>query len=310
MAGKAFAARFGTKVDRSAAGIEASVMREVIVSADDFGLAPAVNEAVERAHCEGILTTASLMMGAPATGDALERAARLPNLHVGLHVVLVNGTPVSPRERVPGLVDADGCFESDLLRAGIRYFFRPGIRAQLEREIEAQFAAFAATGLPLDHVNAQNHFHVHPTVLSLIMRVGKRYGARAIRVPREPFLPSWRAIGDAPLTRFANDYALRPWLGLMRARLKRHGFRTNDYVFGLNDSGKMTAPRVRALIAHLPPGISEIYFHPATCTWPGAEPPHYDFAGEFAALIDPRVAEALHASAARQTTYANLTARG
>ena len=111
-------------------------MKRLIVTADDFGAAREVNEAVERAHCSGVLRAASLMVGAPAAADAVVRAQRLPSLAVGLHVVLVNGRPVLPPEEVPDLVDTRGQFMSDLTGAGI-VFFRPGIRKQLAAEIRA-----------------------------------------------------------------------------------------------------------------------------------------------------------------------------
>lgn len=281
-------------------------MRQLIVTADDFGLAEAVNEAIERGNRQGILTTASLMVAAPATADAVERARRLPGLHVGLHVVLVNGTPALPPARVPLLVDHEGRFESDLFRAGVRYFFTPGIRAQLEAEIRAQFEAFAATGLPLDHVNAQNHFHVHPTVLSLILKVGREFGMRAVRIPQEPFWPSWQAMRTRPGARFANWAFLLPWLGLMRARLHAAGVVTNDYVFGMNDTGHMTPQRVRRFLAALPHGTCELYVHPATHAWRGAFPPDYDFAGEFASLIDPQVLQLARRSGVRAVAFSEL----
>lgn len=283
-------------------------MRQLIVTADDFGLALPVNDAIERGHREGILSTTSLMVAAPATQDAVQRARRLPSLRVGLHVVLVNGRPASPPERVPKLADANGMFETDLFRAGVRYFFTPGIRKQLEAEIRAQFEAFAATGLALDHVNAQNHLHVHPTILSLILKVGRDFGVRAIRIPREPFLPSWRAMHTHGPARFANSAFLLPWLSLMRLRLRLAGIATNDYVFGMNDTGHMTPDRVRRFLSHLPRGTSEIYLHPATHTWPEAFPPDYDFAGEFAALIDRAVVEQVRASGVRPVTFTELAA--
>lgn len=281
-------------------------MRQLIVTADDFGLDEAVNEAVELGHREGILTTASLMVAAPASGDAVARARRLPSLHVGLHVVLVNGRPALPPERVPLLVDRDGCFERDLFRAGVRYFFTPGVRSQLEDEIRAQFQAFAATGLPLDHVNAQNHFHVHPTVLSLILKVGREFGMRAVRIPQEPFLPSWRAMRSKWGTRFANWAFLLPWMRLMRVRLSAAGIATNDYVFGMNDTGHMTPPCVRAFLANLPDGVCELYLHPATHSWPQAFPPDYDFAGEFASLIDPGAIELARGVNVRSIAFSEL----
>ena len=131
-------------------------MRQVIFTADDFGLALPVNEAVERAHRE-VLRTASLMVAAPAVADAVERARRMPDLHVGLHLVVVSGRAVLPPERIPLLVDRDGAFTEDQPRAGVRYFFTPGIRTQLEAEIRAQFAAFAATGLARSRQRAPSH---------------------------------------------------------------------------------------------------------------------------------------------------------
>lgn len=281
-------------------------MRRLIINADDFGLSTAVNEAIERGHREGVLSSASLMVAAPATGDAVVRARALHGLRVGLHVVLVNGRPVLAPDRIPLLVDRRGQFATNLLAAGVRYFFVPGARAQLEAEIRAQFSAFAATGLHLDHVNAQNHFHVHPTVLSLILKVGREYGLRAVRIPLEPFGPSFAAMQTRGWSRLATTSFLAPWLQLMRGRLRAHGIATNDYVFGMHETGHMTAQRVRAFIEHLPHGVSEVYVHPATHTWPQAFPPDYDFAGEFAALIDPGVAYAANAPGVERTSFTDL----
>ena len=129
-------------------------MKRLIVTADDFGAAIAVNEAVERAHRDGILSAASLMVAGNAAGDAVTRARNLPSLRVGLHLVLVEGRPVLPVAAVPDLVDASGHFRTDMARAGAAMFFLPKVRRPLTAEIEAQFAAFDATGLRLDHVNA------------------------------------------------------------------------------------------------------------------------------------------------------------
>src|SRR3984957_6371068 len=160
--------------------------RNLIITADDFGAAVEVNEAVERAHRDGILTAASLMVSGAAAADAVRRARAMPSLRVGLHLVLVEGKPVLPAVSVPDLVDAQGNFRTDMARAGAAMFFLPKVRRQLAAEIEAQFAAFAATGLALDHVNAHKHFHLHPTIAGLIVKIGKRHGVKGARVPLEP----------------------------------------------------------------------------------------------------------------------------
>jgi chitin disaccharide deacetylase len=245
---------------------------------------------VEQAHRHGILTAASLMPGAAAAADALERARRLPSLRVGLHLVLVEGRPVLPPSEVPDLVDADGLFRRDMVRAGVDFFFRPRVRRQLAAEIEAQFAAFAATGLALDHVNAHKHFHLHPTVAGLMMRIGRRYGARAMRVPYEP-AAALRAA--APAEAPPSAFVTAPWARLLRRRLRAAGIATPDQVLGLAWSGAMTAPRLTGLLGHLPEGLTEIYLHPATAgNFEGAAP-GYRYAEELAALIDQSVFAAM-----------------
>ncbi len=231
------------------------------------------------------------MVGGPAVADAVARAKRLPTLGVGLHLTLVDGTPTLPPELVPGLVDADGRFRDNMALAGAAMFFLPATRRQLAAEIEAQFAAFAATGLPLDHVNAHKHFHLHPTIAGLIATIGARYGLKAVRAPLEPGAPS---LTD-------------PWARLVAARFRRRGIAVPDAVFGLKHSGAMTADRLRDAIAALPDGLSEIYLHPATRDdYPG-HGPAYRHTAELAALLDPRVAEQIAAADVRRGSFAALS---
>lgn len=256
-------------------------MKRLIVTADDFGASIEVNEAVERAHRDGILTAASLMVAGEAVKDAVARARAMPELGVGLHVVLVEGRPVLPPEQIPALVDGMGNFRTDMARAGVTIFASPGARRQLAAEVEAQFAAFAATGLTLDHVNAHKHFHLHPTIAGTILRIGQRYGMRAARAPIEPRRLLRQVDGTDTGPRVETI-----WARLVRARLRRAGMLVPDRVFGLAWSGAMTPDRVRGVLERLPDGLTEIYTHPATGAYPGSAP-GYDYRGELAALVDP-----------------------
>ena len=278
--------------------------RGLIVTADDFGAAPEVNEAVEQAHRHGILTATSLMVAGDAAADAVARAGRLPRLGVGLHLVLVDGRPMLPRERVPDLVDKDGRFRANMALAGARFFFLAHVRRQLAAEIEAQFAAFAATGLTLDHVNAHKHFHLHPTVADLVVRIGRRFGLRAARAPVEP-----RALlaGIEPIQRSLADRVSAPWARRVKARLARAGLLVPDQVFGLAWSGAMTAPRLREIVARLPRGLSEIYLHPATSDTYRGHAPGYRYRDELAALTDAGVRDAVAARPARRGRFMDFT---
>ncbi|MBV8081948.1 MAG: hopanoid biosynthesis-associated protein HpnK [Candidatus Eremiobacteraeota bacterium] len=271
--------------------------RRLIISADDFGMSADVNDAIERAHTDGVLTTTCLMMSGDAAADAVARAKRLPGLRVGLHVVLVDGRPVLPAREVPDLVDRSGEFTKRLVGAGFKYFFHPRVRRQLEAEIRAQFAAFAATGLRLDHVNAHNHMHVHPTIFGLLLKVGRDHGDPPVRIPYEPLAPSWRARHTGFAGRFGNGVLLAPFFAMMRARARAAGVAYNQYVFGMNDTGNMTSEVVTALLRELPRGASEMYLHPAT-SGPQAR--------ELAALVDPAVALALQERGVERIGFADV----
>ncbi len=260
--------------------------RGLIITADDFGAAVEVNVAVETAHQRGVLDAASLMVGAQAADDAVSRAKRNPDLRVGLHVVLVDGRPILPAHRVPALVDRQGLFRSDMVWAALAMFARPDARRQLAAEIAAQFEAYAGTGLPLDHVNAHKHFHLHPTIAGLILEIGGRYGLRAVRLPIEP-----RSVlaSAEPGCAYRGAPVVDLWANLARARFRRNGVISPDQVFGLRWSGAMTARRVAGLIHNLPPGLSEIYLHPAVHGGFEGAAKGYCYEEEFAALLAPEV---------------------
>ena len=259
-------------------------MKHLIITADDFGAATEVNEAVERAHRDGILTAASLIVSAPAAADAVARAKAMPNLRVGLHLTLVDDRPTLPAAQIEGLVDRDGMFRSDMTRAGAAMFFLPSVRRQLAAEIEAQFKAFAATGLTLDHVNTHKHFHMHPTIAKLMFRIGKRYGMTATRVPFET---------DNPFAQY------------LRRCYRAKRMRVADRVYGLKHSGAMTANRLGAILDALPDGVSEIYMHPATGPYPGSAK-GYRYAEELAALTNVQIFEKIKSSSIRCGGFADF----
>jgi hopanoid biosynthesis associated protein HpnK len=280
-------------------------LKRLIVTGDDFGLSLPVNRAIEMAHGDGILTTACLMVAAPMAADAVDRAKRLPCLGVGLHVVVVRGRATLPPAAIPDLVDRDGRFDNNLVRAGLRYFFLPNVRRQLAAEIRAQFEAFRATGLRLDHANAHNHMQLHPTVLGLIIRIGAPHGLRAMRVPFEPLAGA----GVRSMTRLGGWLLLAPWIAAMKRRMARAGIRYNDRVFGLADTGRMDRERVMTLLRCLPDGITEMFFHPATDdAWPEADPnaAGFRFRDELAALVDAGVRARVAATGARLARFSDL----
>jgi hopanoid biosynthesis associated protein HpnK len=280
-------------------------VKKLIVTADDFGAAVPINEAVEHAHRSGVLSAASLMVGASAVTDAVERARRLPSLGVGLHLTLVNGCPVLPPRQIPDLIGHDGRFSCDPVRFGIALFFSRKIQRQAEAEIQAQFERFRATGLPLDHVNGHRHFHMHPMITRAIARIAPGFDSPPVRVPLEPFRDSWRAAADRPLQRLGSSLFYGAQTRGMRRRLEAAGLPLNDRLFGLNDSGAMVEQRLLQFLGHLPDGVTELYCHPATRRWEGPYnlPSHYRPEAELAALVSAEVSAKLESIRIRPVSF-------
>ena len=263
----------------------------LIITADDFGLSPEINEAVEQAHRSGILTAASLMVAGPAAADAVRRARAMPQLRTGLHLVLVEGQAVLEPQQIRALTDSDGRLRTDMLRLAIDVALKGAARRELLCEIKAQFDSYRRTGLALDHVNAHKHFQLHPVVFEMMAAVGRQYGMQAVRVPVEP-----RSKG-VPLARLdMAQHVLRQWASLMRMRARALGLVVADAVYGTRWSGAMTEPRILGLLRSLPKGIVEIYTHPATRDEFGGHAADYDYTGELAALCHPEIRSAVQLS--------------
>jgi len=226
-------------------------------------------------------------VGADAAADAITRARSLPSLAVGLHLVVVDGRPLLPAASIPDLVDERGLFSERLVLAGCRYFFVASVRRQLEAEIRAQFHAFQDTGLVLDHVNAHHHMHLHPTVLGLIISIGKEYGLTAIRLPEEALIRAGRLNWSRAV--------LAPWLALMKKRIVAAGLQCNKRIYGFQDSGNMDSDQLLTILRHLPDGDAEVFFHLATGRWQDMDSvaSHYKYEQEHALLIDPETALAV-----------------
>lgn len=282
----------------------------LIITADDFGMSRQVNEAVEEAHRNGVLTSASLVVTGEAAEDAIARARRLPGLGVGLHLALVSATPVLGPKEIPALLASDGKeLSSSPERVGAWIALSRSIRNQARAEIRAQLNLYRRTGLPLDHVDGHWHFHQHPSVAKALVDFAHEFGIRAIRVPYEPALASWRSSRTRLAWRLGLAVAHRPLASLMWRSFRRAGIASNDWFFGMADGGAISREVLLGYLRSLLPGVTEIGLHPASRVWQSSfsPPPKWRVTEELAALTDPDVKAACQ-KRCHLTTFAALTA--
>lgn len=246
--------------------------RRLIVNADDFGDTPGVNAAVIRAYREGILRFASLMVDRPAAREAALLAKENPGLGVGLHLELTASAPVL---------------------AGLRHFFDARARAGLEGEIRRQIERLLSMGVEPTHVDGHINAHAHPVVFPALCRLAKEYGIPRVRLPggEWPVLRRYAAgaaAGAAPLAAVFGALS----------RLRRHAGDSLSCPpsWGLLRSGLMSEDYTLWLLANLPEGPTELYFHPTTdpaLRAAAAPTPSHQSVQELETLLSPRVKAAL-----------------
>jgi hopanoid biosynthesis associated protein HpnK len=268
----------------------------LIVNADDFGVSHGANRAIIRAHTEGILTSASLMVTANAADDAVSLARQHRTLGVGIHLVLVDGKSVLKPSEIIGLVDQRFEFERSPFKAGLKYYFNQHYRQYLKQEINAQFAEFKIAGLPLDHVNGHQNFHLHPTVFGILKRHHDAWGIRTFRLTRDPLMTSLRLSLGRYFYRFSHAWIFERLSADARPSLDRRGIKYTTAVYGLLQSGRVTERYLLKLLDNLFPGTFEIYLHPDE-----DENVH-----ELEALISPRVKQKIQERGIELIRYQDL----
>jgi hopanoid biosynthesis associated protein HpnK len=277
----------------------------LIINADDFGMSPAVNAAVLRAHLEGVLTSTSLMVNGRAFNDAVRMAGDHPDLGVGIHVTLGRGKSTLSQAEIPRLVDPTGSLPDSPTLAGLRYFFSRGVRTQLGKEIEAQIQKFLDTGLVPSHVDGHLHLHVHPTILSILLPLAERYAIPAFRLPRESLKVNLKLNRRKMGMKVLYTLIYRGLCAHAVKALFTRRIRFPDRFFGLLASGEMDEPYLLGVVESLEAGVTEIGTHPALGSGPEQErwAPHYRYREEFNALLSPKVKDAIQSRGIRLANY-------
>lgn len=270
-------------------------MKQLIITADDFGLSTGVNRAVEQGWTDGLLTCASIMPGGGAFEEAVQIARRNPGLQVGLHLTLVHGTSVLSQQEIPGLVDTFGNFSDNPAATGMRYYFDKRLRVQLEREIEAQIVRVREAGITPTHIDGHLNIHLHPVVFSILTELMPRYGITTFRLAQERLLHNLRFERRRIFGKAVERLIFGGLADHARPQLDRLRIGYAGEVKGVLNSGRMTEAYILSIIDGLQEGLTEIYFHPGIL--PDAEisrrMPDYRHQEELAAITSPTVRERL-----------------
>lgn len=252
--------------------------KQLIINADDFGIHPAVNEAVRKAATEGILTSTSLMAGGDAFDEAVEMARSMPSLGIGIHLTLVGGIkPVLPPSEVSSLTWDNGVFCHDYGKLIVRDLEGKISLSEVYAEWDAQIQKIMNTGLPVTHMDGHQHMHMWPHFYPIARDLAKKYHISCMRVPDEDVLFGMK---DGHIIRWAAKNGLSLLSRMHRPDLKKNHIRTNDHFFGMLYGGHLSPERFAKFILQTKPGITEIMCHPSADTRAMEDTFHWGYHGE------------------------------
>jgi len=239
-------------------------VKRLIINADDFGLTSGVNQAIVELHGHGKLTSTTLMASASATEKAIEQALGTPTLGVGCHVVLIDGSPITPVELLPCLAaakDLSPTLGSFLVRAYSGRATGRNITQDIETEASAQISKLQRSGLHLTHIDTHKHTHMFPAVLRPVLRAARAAGIRAIRNPYE-LAWSVHATPGAQWLRRTQVQLLRTLQSSFRRIVTEEGFVTTDGAIGVLATGTLDSATIASLLNAIPDGTWELVTHP------------------------------------------------
>jgi predicted glycoside hydrolase/deacetylase ChbG (UPF0249 family) len=273
----------------------------LIVNADDLGLHPSLDAGILRAHREGIVTSATLLVMGTSAPEAVSRA-KAQGLALGVHLALSTQLAcAAPAAEVPSVAPGGRLRASwaDFARAWLTGRVR---RVEVERELEAQLARARELGAEVDHLDAHQHLHLLPGIRPLVEALAQSEGL-PVRWPDRLPSPSWRrapgpALKTLILTVLART-APRPLPGVRRVSAG-----------GVFEAGRLDEPTLLALLDSLPEGDFEVGCHPGEGTPHVPEDPAwtYGWQAELEALTSPRVKARLQERGIHLATYGSLRA--
>jgi len=225
------------------------VSQSLIINADDFGYSDHTVGWTVKCFEAGVLSSATIMVGAAAVGRAVEFAKENPQWSFGLHLCLTDERPLCLPSEIPSMVTHEG-----LLWPTRVFMIRSALgmirREHLEKEIRAQVKSLCDLGVHMSHLDGHGHIHRMPFVMRSLITLAKEIGMTCIRPAQDLYYQTPRC----PAGRWLNS-----WVN----RSLRTSFFAPDHF--LMTSGKITAENAfwfRDVVKRLPEGCTEIGVHP------------------------------------------------
>lgn len=214
-------------------------MRHLLINADDYGLHPDIDRAIEDCVYNGAINSVSITPSSTLNRDFLQYAQRI-GTKLGLHALLVD-EPWLTKNRIWNR-------KTLFIKS-----FVPRFREEIITELIAQVGVLKKMGITIDHIDSHQHIHSFPTIYPLFRFVQHRFSILRMRSP----------LAASPLL-------IRPTLEglvLQLFAMAQHNLNTDYRCIGISNSGRNTLRSVSRELS-VAKNISrlEIILHPGVST--------------------------------------------
>lgn len=161
-------------------------MDQIIINADDFGMSLSVNEGIDYCFKYGLIDRTSIMVNMPLFDEACELAMKNGYYdRIGLHLNLVEGTPLSESIKRTSFCNKNGEFNGSAMSKKInRIYLEKSTQIAIIEEVDAQCRRYVNCGFSLSHLDSHRHVHTNPSILRLVLPIANQYGFHSIRLSR------------------------------------------------------------------------------------------------------------------------------
>ena len=161
-------------------------MKQLIITADDYGMSMAVNQAIQEGIDNGIITSTNVMMNMPFCDDKdriINKAAS-----IGLHWNLTCGEPVLPASQIPSLVNKEGSFFSIV---EFRQKFKEGSISvdEIKKELIAQYEKYKDIWGEPSYWNSHENVHLWPKTHEAFIQTAAYLGINKMRSHDRIYVP-------------------------------------------------------------------------------------------------------------------------
>ncbi len=219
-------------IDSGTAFYPESVMKRLVLNADNFGINKDFNRAVLNGSNNGFLKSTGIVVNGNAYNAAInEIIPECPKLGVGISLNITHGQALT---KCVELTDKDNNFNLNFFKL---YKFREN--KELLKEIEKEFRAqlkIIPGDIKITHIDSVDNVHAIPQLFEIVCNIAKEYNIPYVITHNERYSFRFNYINllkPGVIMNLGKSIILKMITAQNMKILKSYNLKTNDYILGI-----------------------------------------------------------------------------